>query len=92
MITNGELYSMIDTIALIASIILPLWNLPLIMRIIKRKSSRDISTSWALGVWICFILMMPSALMSDELVWKTFTIANMTLFTAVVICVLIYRK
>ena len=42
---------MIQTIALIASIVLPLWNIPLILKIIRRKSSRDVSMSWAVGVW-----------------------------------------
>jgi hypothetical protein len=45
---------MMKTIALIAAIALPLFNIPLIVRIIKRKSSEDMSISWALGVWICF--------------------------------------
>ena len=67
---------MIDKIALVASIILPLWNIPLILRIIKRRSSEDISVFWAVGVWICLLGILPSGLKSDFLVWKAFAIGN----------------
>lgn len=83
---------MIHKIALVAAIVLPLWNIPLIMRIIKRKSSKDISMYWALGVWVCMLLMLPSAVVSEDLVWRVFSVMNLTLFTLVVIFVMIYRK
>ncbi len=79
-------------IALIAAIILPLWNIPLIVRIIKRKSSEDISIFWALGVWTCFALMAPAGFSSSDPVWQTFNIVNFIFFSTVVIVVLIYRK
>ena len=79
-------------IALVAAIILPLWNIPLIARIIRRKSSQDISVHWALGVWICFLLMAPEGFRSSDPVWRAFNIVNLILFTAVVIVVLAYRK
>lgn len=79
-------------IALIAAIILPLWNIPLIARVIKRKSSEDISMYWALGVWVCFLLMAPEAFYSADIVWRVFNIANLILFSAVVAVVLAYRK
>jgi len=82
---------MIETIGLIAAIMVPLWNIPLIMRIIKRRSSKDISLYWALGVWICFICMAPAGVKSSDLVWRVFNIANLTLFTCVVAVVLWYR-
>lgn len=83
---------MMQKIALIAAVVLPLWNIPLIARIIKRKSSRDISIHWALGVWICFLLMAPEAFRSTDIVWKTFNIVNLVLFSGVVIAVLAYRN
>lgn len=83
---------MSEKIAFIAAIVLPLWNIPLIARVIKRKSSNDISISWVLGVWICFLLMAPEAFRSADPVWRAFNIMNLVLFTAVVIVVLIYRK
>ena len=81
-----------EKIALIAAIVLPLWNIPLIVRVIKRKSSKDISLYWALGVWVCFLLMAPSGFNSPDAVWRTFNIMNLILFTTVVIVVLVYRK
>ena len=82
---------MYEKIALIAAIVLPLWNIPLIVKIIKRKSSRDISLAWVLGVWACFILMAPDAFGSDDIVWKVFNIANLVLFTGVMITVISFR-
>lgn len=82
---------MIQKIAMIASIILPFWNIPLIRHIIRRKSSRDVSLSWALGVWGCLALMVPSGILSPDLVWKVFTIVNFVLFSVVLVTVLIYR-
>lgn len=83
---------MVQKIAMIAAVVLPLWNIPLIARIVNRKSSRDISIYWALGVWTCIILMMPYTFISDDLVLKVFNIMNLILFSLVVIFVLIYRK
>jgi len=78
-------------IALIAAVVLPLWNIPLIVRIVKRKSSDDISIAWACGVWTCLILMAPEAFSSSDIVWRVFNIANLTLFSVVVLVVLAYR-
>ena len=83
---------MYEKIALIAAIVLPLWNIPLIVKIIKRKSSRDISLAWALGVWICFVIMAPDALTSDDLVWRVFNMVNLVLFTGVMIAVISFRR
>ena len=83
---------MAEKIALIASIILPLWNIPLIVRIIKRKSSKDISMYWVVGVWSCFVLMAPAGFVSKEIVWRTFNIVNFVFFTIVLVVVLVYRK
>jgi len=83
---------MIQTVALVASILLPLCNIPLIVKIIRRKSSRDVSMEWAVGVWICLLLMAPAGLVSPDFVWKTYTIVNFVLFSVVLVTVLIYRK
>lgn len=83
---------MFQKIAMIASIVLPLWNIPLIRHIVQRKSSRDVSMAWALGVWGCLALMVPSGILSPDLVWKVFTIVNFVLFSVVVATILIYRK
>ncbi len=82
----------IEMIGLVASVILPLWNIPLIIKIIRRKSSCDISLSWALGVWSCLLLMFPAGLLSKDIVWRTFNITNFILFSSVVVVVLLYHK
>lgn len=76
---------------MIAGITMPLFNIPLIYKIWKRKSSSDLSLTWALGVWSTIIIMTPSALLSADPVFRIFGIANAVLFTLVVIFVLKYR-
>lgn len=83
---------MIHKIALVAGIVLPLWNIPLIFRIAKRRSSADVSIYWVLGVWVSIVLMAPSAFVSKDIVWKTFSIVNLFMFSLVVFFVLKYRK
>ena len=83
---------LITTIGFIAAVVLPFWNIPLIIKIIKRKSSQDISLSWALGVWVCIIFMFPSGIISNDLTWKAFNIVNLVLFSCVVFTIFKYRK
>lgn len=83
---------MIETVGLIAAIMLPFWNIPLIVRIGRRRSSKDMSLWWTFGVWACFLLMLPSGLMSSDVVFKTFTVVNIILVTAVVMQVMRYHK
>jgi len=83
---------MIEQIGLVASIVMPLWNIPLIVKIVRLKSSQDIAKSWLFGVWICSILMAPSGFVSKDIVWRCFNIVNLVLFTGVVIAAWRYRK
>ena len=80
------------TIGLLAAVILPFFNIPLIVKIIRRRSSMDISMSWVMGVWICSLLMFPSGVTSTDLVWRCYNIVNLALFTGVVIAVWRHRK
>jgi len=63
----------------------------LIVKIVRRRSSADISKSWVMGIWICALLMAPSGFTSPDLVWRCFNIVNLVLFTGVVIAVWRYR-
>ena len=83
---------MIEKIALVSAVILPLWNIPLVLRIIKRKSSHDISLSWVWGVWVCLVLMAPAGFLSKDLVWRVFNMVNLVFFTLVLVTVLVHRK
>jgi len=82
---------MIQAVGLIAAIVMPLWNIPLIIRIHRRKSSRDISLTWALGILACILLILPSALVSPDVIFRVFSLLNTVLFGAVVIQVIRYR-
>ena len=82
----------LETVSLVCAVVLPLWNIPLIARIIKRRSSADISMAWAIGIWVCIILMAPSGFQSRDIVWRVFNIVNLVMFSAVVFFVLKYRK
>jgi len=81
----------IEKVALVAAVVLPLWNIPLIIRIIKRRSSDDISLAWAFGVWICMLFMAPQGFTSADIVWRVFNITNVILFTCVMAVVVFYR-
>ena len=84
--------SFIDKIAFMAAIVLPLFNIPLIVRMVKRKSSKDISLWWVFGVWTCILLMAPSSFQSEDIVWRFFNYNNILFFTAVVFTTIKYRK
>jgi uncharacterized protein with PQ loop repeat len=79
-------------LGMIAAIAMPLWNIPLIIKIERRKSSKDISAAWAVGVFACILLMLPSGLTSPDPVFRIFTLINTVLFGAVALQVLRYRK
>ncbi len=83
---------MIETLGLIGAVMLPFWNIPLIVRIAKRKSSRDLSLWWTFGILTCLLIMLPAGLASSDVVFKVFTVINLALFSAVVIQVMRYRN
>lgn len=81
-----------ETMGLLSAIIMPIWNIPLIVRIVQRKTSQDISLAWLFGVWGCMLLMLPSALKSSDATLKAFGISNVIFFSGVVVAVLAYRR
>ena len=80
------------TLGMVAGVMMPLFNIPLIVRIVRRKTSKDISVPWVVGVWFCMLFMLPSSLISDDMVLKSFCISNVALFSIVAIVVWIYHK
>jgi len=82
---------LIVQIGLVASCILPLFNIPLIAHMIQRKSSADLSMTWAIGVWACIVLMFPAALRSTDIIFRIFGITNLALFSLVVFFAIKYR-
>ena len=83
--------AMIQTVGMISGIIMPFFNIPLIMRIIRRRSSEDISLVWVVGAWICVMGMLPQSLQSPDAVLMTFGIVNGLFFTGVFVSVLIFH-
>lgn len=83
---------MIVLVGILAAVILPFFNIPLMLRIRRRKSSSDISLVWIYGVFSCILLMLPAAVISQDLVFKLFSIVNAILFSGVVYHVAKYRK
>jgi uncharacterized protein with PQ loop repeat len=81
-----------EKISLLAAIILPLWNIPLIVRIIRRRSSKDISLYWAIGVWVCLLVMFPSGIKSPDIVYKAFTFVNFFFFSCVVFFTVLFHR
>ena len=83
---------MIKLLGIVAALVLPLWNIPLIVKISQRKSSKDFSLWWTFGVWLTLLAMLPSALVSNDLVFRVFNIANLLIFTVVVVQVVRHYK
>lgn len=86
-----SLQSKIQTLGFLASVALPFFNIPLMIRIVQRKSSEDLSLVWLFGVYLCLILMTPTGWISTDFTFKIFCLANVVFFSGVVILVLFYR-
>ena len=84
--------SIVSSVGMVAAVVLPFWNIPLIVTIQCRRSSKDISRSWAFGVFICLVLMLPSGLQSSDLIFKVFSVMNVILFSAVLIQVVRFQR
>lgn len=82
---------MIEKIGLVAGILLPLWNIPLMVHIERRRSSKDVSLWWTFGVWICYLAMLPAALVSTDIIFRVFMIVSCVLATLVVVQVMRFR-
>ncbi len=75
-----------------ASVVLPLFNIHIILKIRKRGSSKDYSLTWAFGIMGCTLLMMPSVLLTPDIVFKVFGIINLVTFSTVVFYILKYHR
>jgi uncharacterized protein with PQ loop repeat len=82
---------MIQTLGMVSGIIMPFFNIPLIVRIVRRRSSEDISLVWVVGAWICVMGMLPQSLRSPDPVLLTFGIVNGLFFTGVFVSVLFFH-
>jgi uncharacterized protein with PQ loop repeat len=81
----------LKSFGMVSAIAMPLFDVPLVIRIIQRKSAEDISLVWVFGIEFCILGMLPSSLLSIDPILKAFAIVNTLLFTAVFIAVLCYH-
>ena len=84
--------NLVEALGLVAGILMPLWNIPLVIKIWKRRSSRDLSMLWVVGIWVCIMGMLPSAIVSEDIIFKAFGIVNALLFTTVLFTALKFRN
>jgi uncharacterized protein with PQ loop repeat len=89
---SSSIKEVFKIVGLFAGVFMPFFNIPLIIRIVRRKTSRDISLAWGVGVWSCIVLMYPSTLLSHDVVLRSFGLSNVILFSIVLIVVWIYHK
>jgi hypothetical protein len=82
---------MIQTLGMVSAIAMPFFDIPLIWRVMQRKSSQDISLVWTFGIWVCILGMLPSSWVSPDPILKAFGVVNAVLFTAVVVAVVWYH-
>lgn len=82
----------VKIVGVVASVILPLFNIPLILKIRKTGSSKDYSLTWTFGIMGCTLLMMPSVLLTPDIVFKAFGIINLVTFSTVMFYILKYHR
>ncbi|MBI3291874.1 MAG: hypothetical protein HYZ73_03570 [Elusimicrobia bacterium] len=83
--------SAVQWVGVFCGVLMPFFNIPLIARIVRRRSSEDMSLVWVVGVWICVLGMLPSSLRSPDLVLLVFGVANALFFTGVLLSVLYFH-
>ena len=81
----------ITLLGLVASIVLPFFNIPLMIRMFQRKSSEDLSLTWVIGVFVCILATVPAALRSPDIIFKIYQIVNVIFFSGVVGFAVYYR-
>ncbi len=82
---------MVQAVGIASGILMPLFNLPLMLRVIRRRSSEDISLVWVVGVWICVMGLLPSSLQSPDPILFAFGVVNAVLFSGVFLSVLYFH-
>ena len=83
---------MLDTIGEVTTSVLPLFNVPLILNIRKRKCSCDISLLWTAGIWGCSLVFMIVSLLSGGTLLKAIAVVNFVFFTATMLYILKYHQ
>ncbi len=82
----------IEKIGTLSAIALPFFNIPLILRLWQRKSSKEYSMTWTVGVWACIVLMTPQTMRSQDVAFRSFGLINAIFFTVVAFLIVKYRQ
>ena len=88
--SNGP--DILQALGYLASVVLPLFNIPLVVRLCRRKSSADLSLVWVFGVLACLMMILPVAWASTDPVFRLFSILNFLFFSPVAGLALYYRR
>jgi len=89
--TNLDPASAARALGIFFGVAMPFFNIPLVRRIVKRRSSEDISLTWVIGVWVCIVGMVPASLVSSDPVLYIFGIVNAVFFSGVLLAVLYFH-
>ena len=84
-------HSWIQILGVASSIALPLFNIPLMLRMIQRRSSQDVSLIWVIGIFTCLAGMVPIGWQSTDPIFKIFTIINFVFFSGVAMTAVYFR-
>ena len=76
---------------MVSAIIMPLFNIPQILIVLRRKSSEGVSLIWVTGIELCILGILPSSLMSPDPILRAYGIVNTVFFTATFVVVLYYH-
>ncbi len=80
-----------QTLGFAASIILPFFNIPLMLRMYQRKSSEDLSLVWVCGIFFSLLAMIPVGIQSPDSVFRLFSVLNFAFFSGVAGMAVYYR-
>lgn len=82
----------IQVLGFFSSLILPFFNIPLMVRIWKRKSAEDLSLIWVLGIFFSLLGMLPAGLHSPDPIFKFFSLLNWIFFSGVTVLAVYFRR
>jgi hypothetical protein len=86
----------IKIVGMASAVLMPFFDIPLMIRVIQRKSSEDISLIWVFGIEFCILGMFPSTWVSTDPILRAFGLVNAILFTAAFVAVVwfhpLFRK
>ena len=81
----------VKALGMASAVLMPFFDIPLMARVIRRRSSEDISLVWVVGIEACILGMLPSSVISVDPILRVFGVVNAVLFSAAFLAVLWYH-